>query len=30
MDFLDKRVEEAVSVKESALAEVDQEVIDFS
>ena len=30
MDFLDKRVEEAVSVEESALAEVGQEIIDFS
>ena len=30
IDFLNKRVEEAVSVEESALAEVDQEVIDFS
>ena len=30
IDFLNKRVEEAVSVKESALAEMDQEVVDFS
>ena len=30
MDFLDKRVKDAVSIKESALAEADQEVIDFS
>ena len=30
IDFLDKRVEDAVSIKESALAEADQEVIDFS
>ena len=30
MDFLNKYIEEAVSVKESALAEMDQEVVDFS
>ena len=30
MDFLNKRVEDAVSVEESALAEADQEVVDFS
>ena len=30
MDFFDKRIKEAVSVKKSALAEIDQEVIDFS
>ena len=30
LDFLDKDVEEAVSIEESALAEADQEVIDFS
>ena len=30
IDFLNKRVEEAISVKEFALAEADQEVIDFS
>ena len=30
IDFLNKRVEEAISVEEFALAEADQEVIDFS
>ena len=30
IDFLDKRVKDAVSIKESALTEADQEVIDFS
>ena len=30
MDFFDKRVKDAVSVKESALTEANQEVIDFS
>ena len=30
MDFLDKRIKDTVSIKESALTEADQEVIDFS
>ena len=30
MDFLDKRIKDAVSIEESALTEADQEVIDFS
>ena len=30
MNFFNKRIEEAVSVEESALAEINREVVDFS